>query len=69
MHFDILGEITDVETITAGPSLRQLGRLQKMYGKRRWRKKDVFRREGRRPFYSILVDRFNWSDVLLERSR
>ena len=38
MHFDILGEITDVETITAGPSLRQLGRLQKMYGKGRWRK-------------------------------
>ena len=38
MHFDILGEITDVETITAGRSLRQLGRLQKVYGKGRWRK-------------------------------
>jgi len=38
MHFDILGEITDAETIAGGRGLRQRVRLQKIYGKGRWRK-------------------------------
>lgn len=38
MHFDILGEITHVETIAAGTSIRELPRLEKQYGSGRWRK-------------------------------
>lgn len=38
MHFDLLGEISDVETIAIGKSIRELARLRKLYGKGRWRK-------------------------------
>ena len=38
MHFDILGEITHVETIAAGTSIRELPRLEKQYGSGTWRK-------------------------------
>mgnify|MGYP001813210100 CR=1 FL=1 len=38
MHFDILEEIVEVETIAAGGGIRDLARLQKLYGKGRWRK-------------------------------
>lgn len=35
---EILSEITDVKTIAVGRSIRELDRLQRMYGKGRWRK-------------------------------
>jgi hypothetical protein len=38
MNFEIIGEITDVETIATGPAVRERDRLQKLYGKGRWRK-------------------------------
>ena len=38
MHFEILGEITNVETIAVGPRIRELPRLEKLYGSGRWRK-------------------------------
>ena len=38
MHFDIIGEIENVETIAAGSRIRELQRLEKMYGSGRWRK-------------------------------
>jgi hypothetical protein len=38
MGFEIIGEITDVETIAVGKAIRELKRLQKQYGKGRWRK-------------------------------
>ena len=38
MHFEIVGQITDIETITVGRSIRILSLLQKRYGKGRWRK-------------------------------
>ena len=38
MNFEIVGEITDIETIAIGSAIRELGRLQKLYGKGRWRK-------------------------------
>ncbi len=38
MNFEILGEITDVETIAIGSVIRDLRRLQKLYGRGRWRK-------------------------------
>ena len=39
MHFEIVGEITNVETIAAGASIREIARLRKFHGRGRWRKK------------------------------
>src|SRR6266487_4466038 len=39
MDFEILGEITDIETIAVGRSIRELQRLRKVYGAGRWRKR------------------------------
>ena len=39
MHFEILGEITQVETFAIGSGIREIARLQKIYGKGRWRKR------------------------------
>lgn len=37
-HFEILSEITEIEPIAVGSSIRDLRRLEKRYGKGRWRK-------------------------------
>lgn len=39
MYFEVLGEITDVETFATGSAIRELPRLQKLYGRGRWRKR------------------------------
>jgi hypothetical protein len=39
MHFRILGEISDPETIATGTGIRELARLRKRYGRGRWRKR------------------------------
>ena len=36
--FDILGEISDVEVIAVGSSIRELERLRRVHGHGRWRK-------------------------------
>lgn len=38
MDFEIVGEITNIESIATGRSIRDLARLRKQYGKGRWRK-------------------------------
>lgn len=38
MNFEIVGEITDVETIAAGSGIREAARLRRTYGRGRWRK-------------------------------
>jgi len=38
MDFEIVGDITDVETIAAGTGVRDRARLRKQYGGGRWRK-------------------------------
>jgi hypothetical protein len=38
MDFDIVSEITGVETIAVGTKIRDIKRLRKQYGKGRWRK-------------------------------
>lgn len=35
MSFEIVGEITNIEAIAVGSSIRDIGRLRKMYGKDR----------------------------------
>ena len=39
MYFEIVGDIHDVETFAAGSGIREIARLQKLYGKGRWRKR------------------------------
>jgi hypothetical protein len=39
MHFEIISEITEIETFAVGASIRELPRLRKAYGKGRWRKR------------------------------
>jgi hypothetical protein len=38
MDFELVGGITDVETIAAGRGIRDLLRLRRLYGKGYWRK-------------------------------
>jgi hypothetical protein len=39
VHFRILGEITDGETIATGSGIRELARLRRRHGRARWRKR------------------------------
>ena len=39
MWFELLGSITDIETIAEGNSIREVDRLKKRYGAGRWRKR------------------------------
>ena len=39
MNFDILGDILWTETIASGRSIRELRRLNRIYGKTTWRKR------------------------------
>lgn len=38
MYFDIIGEVDEQETIATGSAIRELSRLNRVYGKGRWRK-------------------------------
>ncbi len=38
MDFEIIGEITDIETIAVGNSIYDAPRLRRTYGRGRWRK-------------------------------
>lgn len=37
-NFEVVGDIVDVETIAFGRGIRDLARLQRTYGKGKWRK-------------------------------
>ena len=39
MYFEILGEISQVETFAISSGIREIARLRKLYGKGRWRKR------------------------------
>jgi hypothetical protein len=38
MDFEIVGDITNVETFATGTAIRELPRLRRVYGTGRWRK-------------------------------
>jgi hypothetical protein len=38
LNFEIIGEISNVETIAAGSSIREIARLRRVYGAGNWRK-------------------------------
>ena len=39
MQFEILGEISEVETFATGSGIREIARLRRVYGRGRWRKR------------------------------
>jgi len=39
VDFTVVGDITDIETFAVGGGIRERGRLQRRYGKGRWRKR------------------------------
>ena len=39
MYFQLLGRITNVETIATGAAIREIARLRRHYGRARWRKR------------------------------
>jgi hypothetical protein len=39
MHFEILSEISDITTFATGRGIRELARLNRIYGRGRWRKR------------------------------
>ena len=39
MYFEIIGKLSDCETIATASNIRERARLQKAYGKGRWRKR------------------------------
>jgi hypothetical protein len=39
MHFQVVGQIEQIETFAAGSGIRELARLRKIYGRGRWRKR------------------------------
>lgn len=38
MYFELVNDITQIETIAAGPGIRGLARVRERYGSGRWRK-------------------------------
>jgi hypothetical protein len=39
MRFEIIGEISNIETFAAGSGIREIARLRRIYGRGRWRKR------------------------------
>jgi len=39
MYFEILGEISEIETFASGAGIREIARLRRVYGRGRWRKR------------------------------
>jgi len=60
--FTIIGQLTDVETIAAGRSIRELKRLRKRYGRGRWRKRKGIARVGL-PDDTIRLAELHWYEA------
>lgn len=39
MNFEIIGDIEEIETFATGRGIRELARLNRIYGRGRWRKR------------------------------
>ena len=62
MHFEIVGEIENAETFAAGNGIRELKRLQKAYGRARWRKRKGMARV-RLPDGTIRLAELHWYEA------
>lgn len=62
MFFEILGELSSVETFAIGKSIRELPRLRKLYGRGRWRKRKGFA-EVALPNGTIRMAEIHWYEA------
>jgi hypothetical protein len=62
MHFEIVGDITHVETFAVGSSIREIARLRKIYGRGRWRKRKGMARV-RLEDGSVLLAEVHWYEA------
>ena len=62
MYFEIIGELSAVETIATGSGIRELARLRKRYGRGRWRKRKGVARV-RLPSGEIVLAELHWYEA------
>jgi hypothetical protein len=62
MLFEILGEISQIETFASGSGIREIARLRRIYGHGRWRKRKGIARI-RLPDSSVHLDELHWYEA------
>jgi len=62
MRFEILGEISHVETFATGSAIREIARLRRIYGRGRWRKRKGVARI-RLPDGSVHLAELHWYEA------
>lgn len=62
MSFEIIGEITYIETFAVGSAIREIKRLRKLYGKGRWRKRKGIARV-RLPDGEVYLAEIHWYEA------
>jgi hypothetical protein len=62
MRFEILGEISEVETFATSSGIREIARLRRIYGRGRWRKRKGIARV-RLPDGSIHMAEIHWYEA------
>lgn len=62
MHFEIVGKIEGAETFASGKGIHELKRLEKVYGKGRWRKRKGAARV-RLPDGATLLAEIHWYEA------
>jgi hypothetical protein len=62
MDFEVVGDISGIETIATGAGIRERGRLRKRYGRGRWRKRKGFA-EIRFPSGDIVRAELHWYEA------
>lgn len=61
-EIEVISEVTDIATIEVGRSIRELDRLQRMYGRGRWRKLKGFA-TVRLPDDTIVFAEIHWYEA------
>lgn len=62
MHFEVIGKIKNATTFATGKGIRELQRLQKIYGKGHWRKRKGIA-EVKLPDGSIRIAELHWYEA------
>ncbi|MBM3530641.1 MAG: hypothetical protein FJX62_21365 [Alphaproteobacteria bacterium] len=62
MRFEILGQISEIETFATGSAIREIVRLRRLYGRGRWRKRKGIARV-RLPDGSVQIAEVHWYEA------
>jgi len=62
MLFEILGEISQIETFASGSGIREIARLRRIYGRGRWRKRKGIARV-RLPDGAVHLAELHWYEA------